>query len=100
MYIRYGSTVKMLVFNWLLDILDNHEISIKFEATLNKQKIDFLDITLFKDPANQNGLLTKIFFKPTDTGQLLYKDSFHPKHTFKKSWSLKYYVFSEFVHKL
>ena len=70
-------------FYGFLDSLNNHEPPIRFKATLNKQKIDFLDTTIFKDPENENGLLTKVFFKPTDTHQLLHKDSFHPKHTFQ-----------------
>ena len=81
-YLLCGPTEKKAFYGFL-DSLNNHEPPIRFKATLNKQKIDFLDTTIFKDPENENGLLTKVFFKPTDTHQLLHKDSFHPKHTFQ-----------------
>lgn len=47
--------------------------------------IDFLDTTVYKNPNfNQDGKLeTKVFFKKTDTHALLYKTSFHPRHTYK-----------------
>jgi len=41
-------------FYVFLDNLNNHEPSIRFKATLNKQKINFLDTTIFKDPENEN----------------------------------------------
>ena len=43
-----------------------------------------MDLTVFKAPqTNETGILdTKVFFKPTDTHQLLNKSSCHPKHTF------------------
>ena len=43
-----------------------------------------MDTTIFKgERFNSNGYLdSKVYFKQTDTHQLLYKDSFHPKHTF------------------
>ena len=72
-----------MAFNGFLDSLNNHEPPIIFKATLNKQKIDFLDTIIFKDSENENRLLTTVFFKPRDTHQLLHKDSFHPKHTFR-----------------
>ena len=42
-----------------------------------------LNLLSVKDPKNNNTLLTKVFFKPTDIHQMLHKHSFHPKHTFK-----------------
>ena len=72
-------------FYGFLDSLNNHEPPIRFKVTLNKQKMYFLDTTTFKDPENKNGLLTKVFFKPTDRHQLWHNDSFHHKHTFQGS---------------
>ena len=43
--------------------INNHHSSIKLTGT-----VDELD--------------TRVFFKPTDTHQLLHKKSFHPKHTY------------------
>jgi len=66
------------------DILNNHHPSIKFTATVSDQSVDFLDVTVFKGPklVSEQKLDTKVFFKPTDTHQLLHKSSYHPKHTF------------------
>jgi hypothetical protein len=53
--------------------------------TLNVSPIsvNFLDTTVYKKNLNLNKstLLTKVYFKETDTHQLLHQDSFHPKHT-------------------
>ena len=53
--------------------------------TLHNSTIDFLDVTIYKGPSfNSTNLFdTKVFFKPTDTHALLFKNSFHPKHTFQ-----------------
>jgi hypothetical protein len=57
--------------------------------TLNVSPIsvNFLDTTVFKkcddNAHNMSILLTKVYFKETDTHQLLHKDSFHPQHTAK-----------------
>jgi len=48
----------------------------------NNLSVDFLDTTVYKCP--QGGvttLQTRVYFKPTDTHQLLHTTSFHPKHT-------------------
>ena len=66
------------------DTLNNHSPSIKLKATIHPKQIDFLDVTIFKgNRFNEVGILdTKVYFKPTDTHELLHKESFHPKHTF------------------
>ena len=68
-----------------LDIMNSHHPSIKFTANIQEISNDFLDVTTFKGPSfSETGCLdTKVFFKPTDTHQLLNKASFHPRHTFK-----------------
>ena len=53
---------------------------IKIKLEFSPKEINFLDTTIY---ISENKLLTKIYFKDTDTHQLLHKDSFHPKHTFR-----------------
>jgi len=67
-------------FNDFLSIFNSHRPSIKFKAEINPNSINFLDTTLFR--SKDNRLEAKVYFKPTDTHQLLHKLSFHPKHTF------------------
>jgi len=47
--------------------------------------VEFLDTHVYKHRGADGicRLKTKVFFKPTDTHQLLHKQSFHPAHTFK-----------------
>ena len=73
----------MAAFAVLLDIFNTHEPPLNFKSSVSISSIDYLDKTVFKDSDNSTTLLNKVFFKPTDTHQLLHKDSFHPKHTFK-----------------
>ena len=67
-----------------LNILSSHDDSIKITHERSRQEIHFLDTTVFKGGRfRHHGILdTKVYFKPTDTHQLLDKRSFHPKHTF------------------
>lgn len=87
----------LLYFRYLDDVFflwpsDLHTLK-QFETFLNAQipdikitfehsdkEINFLDTTIYID--NNNTLQTKVFFKSTDTHQLLHKKSFHPQHTF------------------
>lgn len=71
-------------FEEFLETLNSHNNSIKLKSTISKTSIDFLDTTTFKGPNFQeiHKLDIKVFFKPTDTHALLFKTSFHPKHTF------------------
>ena len=72
-------------FEDLFDILNNHHPTIKLKSSISKDSIDFLDLTIFKGPQfyEMGQLDTKVYFKPTDTHELLHKKSYHPKHTFK-----------------
>ena len=47
--------------------------------------VDFLDTTVYKHGEREDTdvLHTRVFFKPTDTHQLLEKSSFHPRHVAK-----------------
>jgi hypothetical protein len=73
----------MADFSEFLNIFNSHELPIKFKSSVGAESINYLDTTIFKDPANKNKLLSKIYFKSTDNHQMLHKNSFHPKHTFK-----------------
>lgn len=82
-------------FHEFINLLNSHHPSITVKAELDLKTINFLDVTVFKGTRFQdNGILdTKVFFKPTDTLELLHKDSYHPSHTFSgiiKSQILRY----------
>lgn len=72
-------------FQEFVGILNSHDPSIKLKTEINKDSISFLDTTVFKGPdfITTHKLDIKLFFKSTDTHALLYKNSFHPKHTFR-----------------
>ena len=65
--------------------LNNHHPTIKLKATINASSIDFLDVTIFKGSGfHEHGKLdSKVYFKTTDTHELLHKSSYHPQHTFR-----------------
>jgi GIY-YIG catalytic domain len=55
---------------------------IKVTLNWSQESVDFLDTTVYKRcDGNEDVLQTRVFFKPTDTHQLLHKSSFHPRHT-------------------
>lgn len=55
---------------------------IKITLVYSYEKVDFLDTTIYKlYETNADVLQTRVFFKETDTHQLLDRNSFHPKHT-------------------
>lgn len=72
-------------FDEFLTILNSHDSSIKLKAEINEDTIQFLDTTVYKGPQfMETGKLDiKVYFKSTNTHALLYRDSFHPAHTFK-----------------
>lgn len=83
-------------FETFFRIMNNHDPSIKLTVRSEETENDYLDTTVFKGPLTaETGILdTKVFFKPTDTHQLLHKESYHPKHTFRgilKSQILRFY---------
>lgn len=90
-YLRYLDdiwgiwTFNIKDFEEFIEILNNHDPSIKLKYIINEQFIDFLDMTIYK---GENFIATqkldiKVYFKETDTHALLHKTSFHPQHTFK-----------------
>jgi hypothetical protein len=55
---------------------------IKVTLTCHDTHINFLDTVIYKlTVGNETMLKTRVYFKPTDTHQLLHTHSFHPKHT-------------------
>lgn len=72
-------------FTEFFNILNSHHPNIKLKANIEKNSISFLDVTIFKgDGFRQTQTLdTKVYFKPTDTHELLHKSSYHPPHIFK-----------------
>jgi len=90
LYLRYLDDIFMIWIHSLedfqnfLDVLNNSHPTIKFKATISEVSVDFLDVTVYKGPSfKKNGTLdTKVYFKSTDTHELLHKLSYHPKHTF------------------
>ena len=72
-------------FDQFFKILNTHHPNIKLKPTIHDNSIDFLDVTVFKGQRFQTHkkLDTKVFFKPTDTHELLHRSSYHPKHTFR-----------------
>ena len=71
-------------FKEFIQTLNTHHRSITIKYTTSREKIDFLDVTVFKGPNfTTNGKLDlKVFFKETDTHALLHKTSFHPPHCY------------------
>ena len=76
-----GSVLELLEFQ---DFLNSLISGIKITFTHSERQVNFLDTTVYKSHFNENecNLSTKVYFKETDTHQLLHKSSFHPKHTF------------------
>lgn len=64
--------------------LNNLIPGINITFNTSDTEVSFLDTTVYKSISdNHCTLQTKVFFKDTDSHQLLHKSSFHPKHTFK-----------------
>jgi hypothetical protein len=84
-FIWMGSEEQLESFGRYLNSLIE---GITVTLTYSRESVSFLDTVVYKsDTVNNQSkeveLLTKVYFKPTDTHQLLHKDSFHPKHTCK-----------------
>lgn len=72
-------------FQQFIETLNNHDSSIKVQYTVDENMIDYLDTTIYKGRTFNvdQKLDIKVHFKQTDTHALLFKTSFHPKHTFR-----------------
>lgn len=78
-FIWPGSLEELKEFeNFLNSIIPD----IKITLTAHETEINFLDTTVFKHHTDgTTSLQTKVFFKSTDTHQLLHTISYHPPHT-------------------
>lgn len=62
--------------------LNNLIPGIKITLTVRHEFVEFLDTRVYKFyTENMCSLRTRVYFKPTDTHQLLHGSSFHPRHT-------------------
>lgn len=78
-FIWPGSYQELLVYN---DFLNTIIPGIKVSLSIKKEITEFLDTRIYKCHSPNNTVLcTSVFFKPTDTHQLLHGKSFHPRHT-------------------
>ena len=78
-----------------LQLCNSFDESIKISWEINQITCNFLDVTIFKGSRflHHNILDTKVYFKATDTHELLDKKSYHPRHIFKsivKSQLIRY----------
>lgn len=90
------------LFPDFINTLNSHHPSIKLKYIIDPHQVHFLDTTVFFQAINptQNKLLTKVYFKSTDTHALLHKSSYHPKHTFKgiiKSQIIRFHRISSLI---
>jgi hypothetical protein len=91
-FIFDGTVEDLKLFeNYLNSLIPGIKLTFSYSTTA----CDFLDMTIFKSQIQNDctTLNTKIYFKKTDTHQLLHKDSFHPPHTFSsiiKSQIIRY----------
>jgi len=72
-----GTHSQLLTFQKFLNTIIP---GIKLTITVRHQIIEFLDTQVYKhhSPDGSCSMYTKVFFKPTDTHQLLHRSSFHP----------------------
>ena len=82
-------------FYKFVKILNTHHPSITVKAELSWETMHFLDTVVYKgNRFKETGTFdTKVYFKPTDTLELLHNKSHHPNHTFNgliKSQILRY----------
>jgi len=89
LYFRYLDDIYFLFRGTPLELQDYQNYlnslipSINLTFTQSLTSVDFLDVTVFKCTSrNKITLQTKIFFKETDSHQLLHCLSYHPPHIF------------------
>jgi len=106
--LQYGRFLDDIFFLWLGSreqlteygqYLNGLMPGIKVTLCIRQQLTEYLYTIVYKVPKNatHSFLRTRVYFKPTDTHQLLYASSFHPKHTVKgilKSQILRFKRFS------
>ena len=76
-----GTLQQLTEFNTYINTLIP---DIKVTLTHNNNEIPFLDTTIFKYTTDtETTLQTKVYFKDTDSHQIIHTKSFHPPHTHK-----------------
>ena len=87
-YKRYLDDIFMVwthgieTFQEFITTVNTNNPCITLTAEHSPTKINFLNLTLFIDPRKPTSIQTRIYHKPTDTMQLLHRQSFHPPATF------------------
>lgn len=74
-YIFSGSEIELQSFHYYLNSTNEN---IRLKIKYSKEKINYLDLTIYKD--NASGLHTTLFRKEADRTSLLHYHSFHPSH--------------------
>jgi hypothetical protein len=78
-FVWEGTRIELNLF---MEFLNSVIPGIKLTVNIKQSFNEFLDITIYKNLiGTQYSLATTVFFKPTDTHQLLHAYSHHPKHT-------------------
>lgn len=101
-FFEWTGTIEQLLEyqNFLNTLLPNIKITLNW----HHERVNFLDTTVFRHidkHTHEHSMQTKVFFKETDTHQLLHTSSFHPKHTtigILKSQLLRFKRISSFKH--
>lgn len=81
-FIWTGTKAQLIEYGIFLNtLIPGIKVTLNIKSNVN----EFLDTTIYKQPLpNGTALLkSKVFFKPTDTHQLLHGSSCHPRHTTK-----------------
>ena len=81
-FIWNGNLAELYTF---LHKLNNLAPSIKLTWEVSDQKVNFLDMLIFKDPENHTKLITKPYQKPLNRYLYIPFTSYHPTHA-KKSF--------------
>ena len=78
---------------------NTHGNSIKIDCNINETSVDFLDVTIFKGSgfSNHNILETKVYFKETDTHELLHKKVISSKTYFWGDLEIKAYQIPNYM---
>ena len=78
-FVWLHGTERLLCYQEYLNTLIE---GIKVTFNYSTESVNFLDTTVYRRKTEHGDVIgLKVYFKPTDTHQLLHKKSFHPKHT-------------------
>lgn len=80
-FIWVGSVEELLEYeNYLNGLIPGIKVTLQYDPV----QTNFLDCTIYKRGETDGSftLQTRVYFKATDSHQLLHKSSYHPRHTF------------------